>query len=448
MKAFKAYDIRGVYPVDFTAEDVYRIGYFLPGLLDAREILVGRDGRLTSDEIFESLSRGITDAGADVISIGQSTTPMVYFANAEYGYAASVQITASHNPKEYNGMKISRAQALPVGADSGLMELEELVETGEVIPASTDSAGTVRTRDVKEAYLTFLKKHIPEDLDLSLSIDCSNGMAALLIHDLLGATPNYLFDTIDGNFPNHDPNPLEEENTKALKKAVIANKSELGIIYDGDADRVMFVDENGRYIQPDIITAVIGEYFLKQGKGWIIQDVRTSRSTTEHLERHGAQVYTGKVGHSFAKMKMRELNALFGGELSGHYYFRDFHNCDSGLLASLIVIEVANDLKKQGTAFSSYIDSIISYAASGERNYVVSEKDAAMEALKNHFTQNYPVKNLLDIDGYRLDFENWWFNVRKSNTEPYLRVVLEAKDTQMLSHYLGEVEHILQQYIT
>ena len=446
MNAFKAYDIRGVYNKDFNKEDVYKIGFFIPKLLNTDRILIGRDVRTTSEEVFSSLCEGINDAGADAVSIGLATTPMVYFATSKLGFDGSVQITASHNPKEYNGLKISKTNSLPVGADSGLKELENMFLTMEVVPVAKEHKGSVQKIDIKPDYLTFLKKYVPENNNLNLTIDCSNGMAILLIKDLLGNSPNYLFDVLDGTFPNHEPNPLEEENVIPLKEAVIANKSDLGIIFDGDADRVMFVDEKGRFIQPDIITAVLGDYLLKNETGWVHQDIRTSRSTTEHLEKLGAKVNTWKVGHSFAKIKLRELDAIFGGELSGHYYFRDFFYCDSGMLASLIVLQVAGDLKRKGITFSSYIDSIISYAASGEINFRIALKQEAMETLKSIFTERYKVEKILDFDGYRIEFEDWWFNVRLSNTEPYLRLVAEAKTQEKLEKYLAEIKTVLKDF--
>ena len=444
MKAFKAYDIRGVYGRDFDGEDVYRIGFFLPGLLEAQTILVGRDVRESSEEIFSQLCRGITDAGADVHSIGLSTTPMVYFSTASLGYAGSVMITASHNPKQYNGLKISRKGALPVGADSGLKELERCVTEDEIIPA--EHPGSISFIDVKHQYLEFLSPYRPDLSGLNLSIDCSNGMANILVRDLFGDEHHYLYDVLDGTFPNHEPNPLEEKNVEDLKALVKEQQSDLGIIYDGDADRVMFVDEKGRYIQPDTITAVIASYFLKERSGTILIDIRTSRSVSEYLEGLGAQVYTWKVGHSYAKAKMRELPALFGGELSGHYYFSDFFNCDSGILASLIVLQVTAALKNEGKTISSLIDSIISYANTGELNFRIEDKEGAMAELKRIYAEEMKPLKVLDFDGIRIEFEDWWFNVRPSNTEPYLRLVLEARSEELLGQRLEEIRGVLGRF--
>jgi len=445
MNAFKAYDIRGVYNRDFNAEDVYRIGFNLPVLLKTGKVLVGRDVRESTGEIFEALCRGINDAGADVYDMGLSTTPMVYFGTAQFGFDASVQITASHNPKEYNGLKVSKTGALPVGYYSGLSELERMMSENE--PAPKQKKGTVRPIDVKTEYLRFLSAYVPENLDtLNISVDCSNGMASLFVHELLGVEPHYLFDTLDGTFPNHAPNPLEEENVADLKAAVMKNHSDLGIIFDGDADRVMFVDERGQFIPPDFIIGVLGRYFLEKEKGNVLQDIRTSRSVSEYIQKLGGTPHTWKVGHAFAKLKMRELNAVFGGELAGHYYFRDFYNCDSGIFAALLVLQVLLKWKDQGGSFSSLIDEIRTYANSGEINFKIEEKEAAMEALKEHFTAAEPPQALLDFDGYRIEYPEWWFNVRPSNTEPYLRLVVEARTDSVLKNKLNEIREVLGRF--
>ena len=271
MGAFKAYDIRGIYNKDFDKHLVYKVGYFLPTLLDSDHVVVGRDVRSTSDEIFDYLCRGINDSGADVWNIGHATTPMVYFATVHLEAGASVQITASHNPAIYNGLKISRKGALPVGENSGLRDLEKMVLEGEVVPVEKRGKGI--DKPVKDEYLAFLRPYTPNLEGLDISLDLSHGMANLLTKDLLGPDHHYLYDHFDGTFPAHEPNPLEEENCKDIKESVLKNSSDLGIIFDGDADRVMFIDEKGRFIQPDYITAVIGEYYLSKQKGNVLQDI-------------------------------------------------------------------------------------------------------------------------------------------------------------------------------
>lgn len=444
MGAFKAYDIRGIYNKDFNKETVYKIGYFLPKLLKSKVVLVGRDVRTSSEEIFESLCNGITDSGADVYDIGLATTPMVYFSTVHFNVDASVQITASHNPAIYNGLKISRAKAVPVGSDSGLKELEMMVNNDPVV--ISEQKGSIQKKDAKEPYLAFLKQYVPDTSGLNLSIDCSHGMANLLVKDLLGSDHHYLYDHFDGTFPAHEPNPLEIENCEDLQNAVLQNKSDIGVIYDGDADRVMFLDENGRFLQPDYITAVLGYYYLRKEKGNVLVDIRTSRSTTEYLTNLGATVHVWKVGHAFAKNKLRELGAIFGGELAGHYYFRDFYNCDSGFLASLLVLQVVAELKKQGMTIGEFIDTVIVYANSGEMNFKLEQKDEAMQALFDRYVTNDKPEKVMDFDGYRIEFSSWWFNVRKSNTEPYLRLVVEAKTKEELQERTQELSTIIKQF--
>ncbi len=446
MGVFKAYDIRGVYNQDFNKETAYKIGYFLPKLLPCDYVVVGRDIRLTSDEIFENLCNGINDAGVDVWNIGLSTTPMVYFSTVYYKAQASVQITASHNPKQYNGMKISRAMAIPVGGDTGLKDLERMVNEEKVEPVCACKRGKVINKNIHEEYLNYLKGFLPDLSNLSLTVDCSNGMSNLYVKELFGDHAKYINDTLDGTFPGHEPNPLEVENCAQIMEAVKANKSDCGVIYDGDADRVMFIDEKGRFIQPDYVTGILGDYYLSKEKGSVLVDIRTSRSTTEYLEKLGAtEVFIGRVGHAFAKLKLREEHCIFGGELAGHYYFRDFNNCDSGLLASLIVLQTVSALKKQGKTLGQHVDEIVAYANSGETNFKLENKDGAMNALYEKYSKLNPTK-LLDFDGYRIEFPTWWFNVRKSNTEPYLRVVAEAKTQAELDERLSEIVGIIKQF--
>jgi len=446
MGAFKAYDIRGVWKRDFDEETVYRIGYFLPSLLKADKVAVGRDVRLSSETIYENLTRGINDAGADVLDLGLATTPMVYFATNYLKVDASVQITASHNPPEYNGLKISRTNAIPVGGDTGLKELERMVRE-ETVTVSRKRGTIISRSDVRDAYVEYQKQYLVDLSGLKITMDCSNGMANLVIKDILkGFDVHYLLDTFDGSFPVHEPNPLDVKNCRLLMENVIKDGSDVGVEYDGDADRVMFIDEKGRFIQPDYITAVLGLYYSRKETGNCLQDIRTSRSTTEYLEKLGFAVTTWKVGHAYAKMKIREINGIFGGELAGHYYFRDFGNCDSGILASLLVLSVVAELKKQGRTLSSLVDEIVTYSNSGEVNFKLENKDAAINALYERFVKNASPLNVLDMDGYRIEFDSWWFNVRKSNTEPYLRIVCEARSDEELKKHLYEISAIIKSF--
>ena len=373
MGAFHAYDIRGIYNVDFDKDTAYRVGAFLPSLLGTDKVLVGRDCRVSSDEIHEYLLKGITDAGADVYDIGLSTTPMVYFGTAKYGFDASVQITASHNPKEYNGM------------------------------------------------------------------------STLFAKEIFGDAPEYIFDDMDGTFPNHEPNPLVHKNVVALEELVKKTGADAGVIYDGDADRVMFVDETGKFVSPDLIIALLGHYFIDERgeKGIVIQDIRSSKAVGEYLEPMGAEMFTWKVGRANAARKLRELDGVWGGELAGHYYFRDFFYSDSGLLASILVLRVLASMKRKGISFSQLIGRIAGYENSGEINFRVEDKKGAMDAIRDHFTALQKPTAMMDFDGYRVEFSDWWFNIRPSNTEPYLRFICEATSAELLEKRIEEVKDIL-----
>ena len=325
MGAFHAYDIRGIYNVDFDKETAYKVGFFLPELLSADKVLVGRDARVSSDEIHEYLLKGLTDAGADVYDVGLSTTPMVYFGTANYGFKASVQITASHNPAEYNGLKVSRENALPVGYDTGLGQIREWIDSGrDIVPSAVK--GQVHPMDIKADYLAFLLKYKEDWSSLKIAMDVSNGMASLFVRDIFGDQPAYIYEEMDGRFPNHEPNPLVQKNVEDLKKLVAQTGADIGVIFDGDADRVMFVDENSRFISPDLMIAVLGHYFLEERgeKGYIHQDIRSSKAVGEYLAPMGGVMNTWRVGRAYAALKLREIDGVYGGELAGHYYFRDF----------------------------------------------------------------------------------------------------------------------------
>ena len=445
MGAFHAYDIRGIYNVDFDKNTAYKVGYFIPKLLKTDKVLVGRDCRVSSDEIHEYLLKGITDAGADVYDIGLSTTPMVYFGTANYGFKASVQITASHNPKEYNGMKVSCENALPVGYDTGLGQIEAWINDGKATPVA-EKRGQVFQKDIREDYLAFLKKYMGDLSGLKLAFDLSNGMSSLFAKQIFGDAPEYIFDTMDGTFPNHEPNPLVHKNVVALEELVKKTGADAGVIYDGDADRVMFVDEKGNFVSPDLMIAVLGHYFIGERgeKGYVIQDIRSSKAVGEYLEPMGAKMYTWKVGRANAARRLREIDGIWGGELAGHYYFKDFFYSDSGLLASILILRVLANLKKEGISFSQIIGKIARYQNSGEINFKLTDKQGAMDAVKAHFEEQEKPTAFMDFEGYRVEFPDWWFNIRPSNTEPYLRFICEATTKELLDKKVAEVKSLLQ----
>ena len=446
MGAFHAYDIRGVYNVDFDKDTAYKVGYFLPELLSADKVLVGRDARVSSPEIHEYLLKGITAAGADVYDIGLSTTPMVYFGTANYGFKASVQITASHNPAEYNGLKVSRENALPVGLDTGLGQIKEWIENGrECTPAAV--SGQVHQMDIKADYLAFLLKYKGDWSGLKIAMDVSNGMASLFVRDIFGDAPAYIYEEMDGSFPNHEPNPLVQKNVEALKTLVARTKADIGIIFDGDADRVMFVDENSRFISPDLMIAVLGHYFFEERgeKGYVHQDIRSSKAVGEYLAPMGGIMNTWRVGRAYAALKLREIDGVFGGELAGHYYFRDFFYSDSGLLAAILILNVVAKMKAEGVSVSQLISRIEKYQSSGEVNFRIEDKRGAMDAIRDYFMAQEQSTAYMDFDGYRVEFPQWWFNIRPSNTEPYLRFICEATSKELLDEKVETVKRILSE---
>ncbi len=438
MGIFKSYDIRGIYNKDWNSQIAYRIGFFLPRLLNAKNIIVGRDARISSPEIFENLTRGITDAGCNAINIGLCSTPACYFATAFYKADGSVMITASHNPKEYNGLKISREMAIPVGYETGLNQLEKMI-TQSIQPVA--KKGTLEELDIKADYLAHIDKFKEKISGIKVVIDCSDGSAGIFIHDVfkdVEADISFMYDTPNGEFPHHEPNPLIESNLTDLKNRVKKENADIGICFDGDADRVMFVDENGNFISPDLITALIGIYFFKHhpekpGKDkTVLYDVRSSRSVVEYVKKLGGVPVMCKVGHSHAKKLLRETNGIYGGELAGHYYFRENYYCDSGMIAALTVLAI---LSREKRKISEMIKEISKYYYSGEINFKVENKTEIIEEIKKQYSKG----KLITLDGIRVEFPTWWFNLRASNTEPLLRLVVEASTPTELNIKVREL---------
>ena len=447
MGAFHAYDIRGIYGVDFDKDTAYKVGYFIPELLHTAKVLVGRDCRVSSEEIHDALVQGLNDAGADVYDLGLTSTPMVYFGTANYGFQASVQITASHNPAEYNGMKVSRENALPVGFDTGLGQIKEWIDAGRETPV-VDVRGTVYQMDIRADYLKFMEQYLGDFSDLKVAFDLSNGMACLFAHEVFGERHSYIFDTLDGSFPNHEPNPLIPKNVVPLRNLVRDTDADLGVIYDGDADRVMFVDEKARFVAPDLMIALLSKYFIGERGAEhprVLQEIRTSKAVSEYLTPLGCDVHTWRVGRAFAAPKLREIDGLWGGELAGHYYFKDFFYSDSGLLASILVLRIVAQLKREGRTLSEAIDELTTYKNSGEINFRLEDKKGAMDAVRDLFLSQETPTAQMDFDGYRVEFKDWWFNIRPSNTEPYLRFICEATTDELLAEKVAQVRVLLKE---
>lgn len=445
MKAFKAYDIRGVWGSELNPEIAYKTGYFLPSVLKVKKILIGRDVRNSSPEMHKNLLQGLVDAGVQVFDAGICTTPMIYWGTGKFNFDASVMITASHNPKEHNGIKFSAKDVRPIGYADGLNLIEEFINNGKETPVI--GRGTSQTFALRDAYLNFLKPYSLFSKDLKVSVDFSNGMAGLFADDLFSNT--LMINKVpDGNFPAHEPNPLEVENQEQIKKHVVENKSDIGVIFDGDADRVMFIDEKGQFISPDLIIALLGHYFLegKDVKNTVVQDIRTSKAVGEYLSQFNTNVEIWRVGRAFGAAKLKEVDGVYGGELAGHYYFRDFYYSDSGLLATLLVLNVVDKFRLKGIKLSEIIERISPYFNTGEVNFKIEDKLSAMNAVRDYFMNIEEPDRYLDFDGYRLDFADWWFNIRPSNTEPYLRFLAEAKSKDLLEEKTKIIYDILNRY--
>ena len=424
---FKAYDIRGVYGADFNAETAYRIAYFTVRHLAAERVVLSRDMRSSSPEVASAAVRGIVDAGAHCLDIGQASTPMNYFAVVHLDANAAIQITASHNPGEYNGFKISRRGAQPVGYDSGLSEIEKLV-VGE--NAITPVGGGKREEtNVSEAYTKHVLSMAGKISPLTIVVDAGNGMGGLTLPPILNGLPVKaipLFFELDGSFPNHDANPLKSENLVQLCDRVREEGADLGAAFDGDADRCVFVDETGRIIRCDLITAIIGREMVSHaGGGKVIYDLRSSRAVREEIEKAGGTAVREKVGHVFMKATMRREDALFGGELAGHYYFKDNFYVDSAAIAMVKFLEIMTNSGKKASELVAPVDR---YVTTGEINLEVEDKDKVIRRVTDEFSDGSPDF----LDGITCDYPDWWFSVRKSNTEPLLRVVIEANDETTL----------------
>jgi phosphomannomutase len=448
MGIYKSYDIRGIFGSEWDGATARCIGRHLPSLLAADRIAVGRDARLSSDEVFAELTRGIREAGCAVADIGLCDTPAVYFATARYGLPGSVMITASHNPPEYNGLKVSRAQAIPVGYDTGLAELERRVASGPP-PAPAARQGALEPLDIKADYLAHLARFKSDLSRLTAVIDCSNGMAGVFLREALegtGLSYTLLYPEPDGRFPNHAPNPLVEENLAALKAAVLARKADVGVCFDGDADRVMFVDAEGRFVSPDLVIGLLGTYYFRMhperaasgGRG-VSYDVRSSRSVVDYLSSLGARPLICRVGHSFAKKLLRDADGVAGGELAGHYYFRENYYCDSGMIAALVVLSV---LAADGRPLARIIGDFARHRSSGEINFTVGNGRQILDRVKADCADGA----LTDIDGIRVDYPSWWFNLRISNTEPLLRLVVEADSDAELARRREELTARIRSY--
>jgi phosphomannomutase len=434
---FKAYDIRGIYGTQLTEALAKDIGRAFVAFLKCKKVVIGYDMRPHSTPLFKALCEGITMQGADVINIGMCSTPMSYYANGSLGADASIMITASHNPGEWNGFKLCREQGIPISGATGIKEIEQIVlSKGFAAPASRP--GTTTAYDIMPAYVKHVQKAADIRRPVTIAVDFANSMGILEARCLEGVVEiKRLFDTLDGTFPNHEANPLNTETMEVLQETVRQGKFDFGVAFDGDADRAGFVDEKGDIVPMDIITALIASSILEKEKGVIFYDLRSSWAVKETIEASGGTPMMSRVGHAFIKQQMRDNKAIFAGELSGHYYFRDNYTTESSAMA---VIYIANVITKTGKTLSELIKPIQRYFASGEINSEVHSSPAVLDAIRKKFTDG----KILELDGVTVEYADWWFNVRCSNTEPLVRLNLEAKTKAVMEARRDELLNLIR----
>ena len=425
-KVFKAYDVRGIYPSELDEEGAYAIGRAFVEVFEPKRIAVGHDMRVSSPSMTEAVIRGASEGGADVLELGLVGTEMVYFAVGELGLDGGIAVTASHNPKDYTGMKIVRSGALPVGGESGLLEIRD---RAQALSDPPEQPGKVEPYDIWKQFVERVLSFIdPEAIKpLKVVADAANGMAGVMLPPVLARLPRvetvrYYFEP-DGTFPNHEPNPLLPENREFIVHKTLEEQADFGVAFDGDADRCFFVDDSGEFVPGDFVTALFAELVLEKEPGAkIIYDVRASWAVPEKIERAGGIPLVNRVGHAYIKHRMREEHAAFGGEVSGHYYFRDFSQADSGVIPFLLMLEL---LSKRGQKLSEILRSFRdTYFITGELNTPVPDVAAKLQELEERFGKKGRVSHL---DGVSIDAEDWHMNVRPSNTEPILRLNLEAR---------------------
>jgi phosphomannomutase len=428
-KIFKAYDIRGTVPDELDGRTAYEIGRALAATQKMKQVAVGRDMRTHSDELFGQIARGLREEGANVVDVGRCSTDALYFAVGKYDYDGGVMITASHNPPRYNGFKICGRQAVPLSNDRELLAMREWIRAG--VPAAGGPEGSLTTRDIRQAYadhaLGFI--HIGSIKPFRVVIDAGNGMAGAMLPPVLAKLPiaaEKLYFELDGTFPNHLASPIEPENTETMRRRVVESGADLGCAFDGDADRMFLCDADGRMLGGDMVVCLVARKLLQADPDQtILYNLICSHAVPELVRRLGGTAVRTRVGHALIKPLMRERGAVFGGEHSGHFYFRDNWYADSGLIAFLVALEV---ISQEGKPLARLVREFDPYVRSGEINSEVRDIPGRLATLEKHYSQG----QIDHLDGLTVEFQDWWFNVRPSNTEPLLRLNIEAGDADTL----------------
>ena len=438
---FKAYDIRGTCPDQINKEIAGKIGRGLVAYLEPKSVVVGRDMRLSSPEVREGLIEGITAGGADVVDIGLVSTDCMYFAVGKYGYDAGVMITASHNPPEYNGFKMCKKDAVPLSGEAGLDRIQETVLKDDFPPAS--KLGKVEKRDVDDDYVSHILSFVDKGkiMPFKLAIDAGNGMAGKIVPKLFAHLPCQvipMFFELDGSFPNHPASPIEPENIAPLRERVLGEKADLGAAFDGDADRMFLVDENANPLGGDMVTALVAKSLLLKEKGaTILYNLICSKAVPELIEAEGGKPIRTRVGHALIKPLMKKHNAVFGGEHSGHFYFRNNWFADSGLIALVVCLEL---ISEEDRPLSDLVRSIDTYVRSGEINSRLENIPQKLSQIERHYSEG----KIDHLDGLTVDFGEWWFNLRPSNTEPLVRLNVEAASKEMLDRKTAELLKLIR----
>jgi phosphomannomutase len=438
---FKAYDIRGTYPDQLNEEITYKVGRALVEYLKPKNVAVGRDMRLSSPRLHERLCRGIVDGGCDVIDIGLVSTDCLYFAVGKFGYDAGVMITASHNPPEYNGFKMCRKEAVPLSGEAGIDQIKVLIFKNHFPPA--EKSGKIEKRDVDSAYVQHILSFVDKDKikPFKIVIDAGNGMAGKIIPRLfsnLRCEVIPMFFELDGSFPHHLASPIEPENIAPLRERVLAEKADLGAAFDGDADRMFLVDEKAVPLGGDMVTALVAKSLLKKEKGaTILYNLICSKVVPQIIENSGGKAIRTRVGHALIKPLMKKYDAVFGGEHSGHFYFRNNWFADSGLIALLVCMEL---ISEENQPLSALVKSIDPYFRSGEINSRVDDIPKKLKEIED----SYSFGKIDHLDGVTVDLGDWWFNVRPSNTEPLLRLNVEADTKKKLEDKKEELLRLIR----
>ena len=438
---FKAYDVRGLYPSEVNEDAARQIGRGFVAYLEAKRIAVSRDMRLSSPAVASAFIEGAREQGADVVDYGMLATDVMYFAVARDGHDGGAQITASHNPKQYNGIKLVRREAFPLSGEAGLGEIREMI-TGGTLPAAAPRRGSLTQMDVLDDYVNHVLSFIDPAIikPFNVVLDAGSGMAAAVAPKLFERLPcrtTRLCFEVDGTFPNHEANPLIEENRRDIVERVLREKADIGIAWDGDADRCFFIDGAGEFIAGDFVTALLAEAFLIRHPGAkIVYDVRASYAVKDTVAKYGGSALMNRVGHAFFKRRMREEGAIFGGEVTGHYYFRDNFYADNGFIPALLMLEL---MSKKGATLAELLAPLREkYFISGEINTKMPDMRVVQEKV-DALAARYTDGKVYTMDGVSVEYPDWHFNVRPSNTEPLIRLNLEATTQELMERRRDEV---------